>query len=334
MITNINIFKKSINESKINESNTLPDGMVVALDDIDETRPNRMKKPPTDPGTSSFAGRGGVEGLVYIQDEAESVMQDKYGGQRGTRLWQSSIGEGARGGAMFAMANEVMKEKEYLLDIIGSGIGRNYFDISYYSLWKAWMNKIGVPYKVDTPEELQAKKQVKIDAENNRIQIEKDTKNAAIKKQFDDRVTDLKFKYKDLDLDNVKPDAKDVERIISLVKKDVATMSRNMANSIKDKNKAVKRGVALLNYIIDNNMEIYYLNNVEIFFRRAQELSRSNESMNDVGEDLYHDIDWVELEKVVKPYIVAMCEGNSEYEIYQNTFDKMKEEIIKYKMTN
>lgn len=224
-----------------------------ALEDIDERRPNRMKKPNAYGYANDFAGPGGVRGMVYIQDEAQQVMQDKYGRERGTRMWEASINAPQRG-AMFKMADDVMKEKMFLYHQANLS-PRTYWDVSYYALWKMWMESQGLSYKIDSDEDVANKK-----AEKERLEREENERKAqAIKdqklKQFNDAVSNL---IKNLD-PAIKPDSKDMARIASMMSKnDPTTMAGVMASAIKDKNKAIRRGLAVIEWFKQNRPLEYY----------------------------------------------------------------------------
>lgn len=387
-----------INESSINEQFNLPDGMVKALDDIDERRPNRMKRPGM--MRHDFAGRGGQRGYVYIQDEAEEVMQDKYGRERGTKLWQASIGHGARGNAMFKMADDVMKEKAWLMHEMNV-YPSEYWDVSYYSLWKAWMAKEGIPYRIDSDEEVQAKADAKRAAEEAAKQQALDAKKAEEKAQFDRKLNQIESDNTTAGLPKLQPDTKDKQRVADMFRRNdwPTTAANTMANAIKDVNKAVRRGQAVLDYIKDNNLSYFELDIAKIFFNKAKLLLRRNENNNSVlehlsdennpifmlqnipnelliniinnnidikelaiqelknrgyneigkyigfvnnedydtsipfeDEDLYHNIDWIDMESKFTQFTSTY--PKEQYASMRQTFNFLKEEILKYKMTN
>lgn len=255
--------------TKINE-NVDTTQLPKALEDIDERRPNRMKRPDASGYGNDFAGRGGVRGHVYIQDEAEGIMQDKYGRERGTRLWEASINAPQRG-AMFKMCDDVMKEKSFLYHQANI-YPRDYWEVSYFALWKLWMESQGLTYKIDSDEDVANKKAEK----ERQLQAEKD-KIAKDKKDKEDRERQTEIDRLINNIDpSIKPDSKDHERIQSLMtKNDPERMAKNMANSIKDKNKAIKRGLAMIDYIIQNkkSSSAYYIRwYAKPFFDRANEL--------------------------------------------------------------
>lgn len=283
------IWNRQTTESSINEQFNLPDGMVKALDDIDERRPNKMKRPGM--MRHDFAGRGGQRGYVYIQDEAEEVMQDKYGRERGTKLWQASINASQRG-AMFKMADDVMKEKQWLIHEMNV-YPRTYWDVSYYSLWKAWMDKEGIPYRIDSDEEVQAKADAKRAAEEAAKQQALDAKKAAEQAQFDRTLNQIESENTAAGLPTLQADAKDKQRVADMFRRDSwpTTAANTMAKAIKDVNKAVRRGQAVLDYIKDNNLSYYKLDIAKIFFNKAKSLLRNNENMDATTDSLWSNLD-------------------------------------------
>ena len=269
MITTINEYKKYITENSDNN-------IIKALADINERRPNRMKKPPTTDGNWFELCRAGQpmgRHCVYIQDEAERICQDKYGKVRGTKMWNDSIYNAPRG-AMFKMSDDIMKEKSYLCGQLNLRPS-TYWDFSYFALWKMWMDKIGTPYNIDSDEVVAtraAEKQAIIDADAATA------KQVAIDKRVNDlnrSIEQLKTKYNTLNF-NLVPDTKDNERINKIFTNSgnsfIDTQIQKMANSITNKDKATKRGIAVLNYLIANPNKSSYLSAAENFFRKASQL--------------------------------------------------------------
>lgn len=268
MITTINEFKQYIKES-------IDSNIPKALSDINERRPNRMKKPLTTDGNWFELCRAGQpmnKYCVYIQDEAEEICQDKYGKERGTKIWMDSINAPQRG-AMFKLADDIMKEKSYLCNQLNLRPS-TYWDYSYFALWKMWMDKIGASYNIDSDEVVA---QRLADKENARIAAEQEAReqrNEQTKQQAINTVNDIKTKYADLNM-NLVADTKDKERIINIFnnnRSSVRTQIEKMSNSITDKNKAIKRGIAGLDYIIENPNKYIYGYDIETFFKRARNL--------------------------------------------------------------
>jgi hypothetical protein len=270
---------KTTNEANITENidiTTIP----KALEDIDERRPNRMKRPQQ--SYNAWSGRGGDQYSVYIQDEAEEVMQDKYGRERGTKNWEASIGHGARGGAMFKMADDVMKEKQFLFDELGLS-PRSYWDYSYFALWKIWMDKIGQPYKIDSDADVQAKKDAKEQAEQEAQRLAKDKQSQDNKNKLTTELNNIRNKYVILNLDKYSPDAKDKQRIKDLIlsrRSDESTLANKMARSITNRVKAIKRGLAAIEYFekLTDVQSFTYItagNVIKPFFDKALTLKES-----------------------------------------------------------
>jgi len=112
--------------------------------DINIPRPNRLKTPPNNYGSS---GQNAREYGMYIQDQAEEVYQDKYGREKGTKAWEGII---SVGNAMFKACDQILGEKRTMTDIVGDfmrdqvdnmitdEIWRKATD-SYICLWCAWI---------------------------------------------------------------------------------------------------------------------------------------------------------------------------------------------------
>jgi len=119
----------------------------MAANPIDlEPRPNRMKKPPvvgiaTNP-TSYFRD-------LYIQDEMRHMLIDKYGKVRGERTFDGLIDAmSSRPGAFFQAGGELADEKAGLIRTLNKQSNGDYWQYSYYELWKEWMNSIGQPINI------------------------------------------------------------------------------------------------------------------------------------------------------------------------------------------
>lgn len=121
----------------------------MAANPIDlEPRPNRMKKPPvagiaTNP-TSYFRE-------LYIQDEMRHMLIDKYGKVRGERTFDGLIDSmSSRPGAFYQAGGELADEKAGLIRTLNKQSNGDYWQYSYYELWKEWMNSINQPINIAT----------------------------------------------------------------------------------------------------------------------------------------------------------------------------------------
>ena len=275
------MYSDDMYESKIIYENIDTTTIPKALEDIDERRPNRMKR-PSKANYNPWNGRGGEPGMVYIQDEAEEVMQDKYGRERGTRNWEASIGHGARGGAMFKMADDVMKEKQFLFDELNL-TPSSYWDYSYFALWKMWMDKIGQSYKIDSDADVQAKKDAKEQAEKEAKRLAREKQQQDNKNKLTTELNNIRDKYSSLNLDKYSPDAKDRKRIEDLINNNrstSSTLANKMAKSITNKVKAIKRGLAAIEYYenltdVDTLTYLYAEDVIKPFFDKAMKLNET-----------------------------------------------------------
>jgi hypothetical protein len=134
------------------------------------------------------------------------------------------------------------------------------------------MDSIGQPYKILSQQDVDAK-----NAEKERLKKEEEAKQKAILlnnniKKFNDEVIRIYQQFPGYE--NIKPDGKDIQRIEDMFnKRNVFTDSRTMANAIKDKNKAIKRGNAIIDYLKNKNTySTYELDYAKTFFRRATQL--------------------------------------------------------------
>jgi len=290
MITIFNEFKQSLVKptSQINESseNTYAKG----LSDINEPRPSRMKAPSSEyphefPLFNSRNPRGGL----YIQDQMNDMFIDKYGEERGNAMFQGIL-NAPKHGAFFQLGDKIAREKSTMINDLGIAYGPgtdfngDYFMYSYFSLWKAWMDKNGYKYVIPTPEETEAKKAMKIAAEElakeQERQAEVTRRNEGNKKIFDSKMQALRQRFGKL-LD-IKPDAKDLDRLKNITTKSpwsMETFVQKMSNSIKDATKAARRGTAIISLIGTNVSKYNALDLAEIFFKRALQLGAVTEGL-------------------------------------------------------
>ena len=74
-------------------------------------RPNRLKTPPNNYGNTGHNARYFDR---YVQDEAEDIYQDKYGDEKGHKLWEGII---YKGNAMFTACDEILGELRTMIDL-------------------------------------------------------------------------------------------------------------------------------------------------------------------------------------------------------------------------
>jgi hypothetical protein len=112
--------------------------------DIDDVRPRMAPAPKTD---GMMASQGSKFFELYLQDEASYVCVDKYGYDKGIKNWEWMLNQSS--GAMFAATAKIANEKYKMLKDLGildsygkDGGERNYFERSYFDLWKEWKEAI------------------------------------------------------------------------------------------------------------------------------------------------------------------------------------------------
>lgn len=123
--------------------------MEMASKAIDlEPRPNRMKKPPE--LQSVTTNPTGYFSDLYIQDEMRYMLIDKYGKEKGERQFDSLLDSPQRG-AFFAQGGILAAEKAGLIDVLGKRSNGDYWQFSYYEMWKEWMESINQSINITTP---------------------------------------------------------------------------------------------------------------------------------------------------------------------------------------
>ena len=106
---------------------------------------------------------------LYIQDEASQIMIDKYGFEKGYKMWENSINYG---GAMYQLASKIVSEKTQMISDLKLRL-QDYFERSYLDIWREWIVLKGGkdPYSSVTTEPKQEKKvEVKPTANSTNIQ--------------------------------------------------------------------------------------------------------------------------------------------------------------------
>lgn len=103
-----------------------------------EARPTRMERPnisDVPPVTSCWPG-------FYMGDQLHSVLVDKYGTERGEKVFNGLLDLNNR--AVYTAVGDIMKEKyKMLIDMGEKPSKHDYFDVNYFNLWKAWVANKG-----------------------------------------------------------------------------------------------------------------------------------------------------------------------------------------------
>ena len=170
------------------------------------------------------------------------------------------------------MCSDVMKEKEFLFNDLQLHPS-DYWQYSYFGLWKLWMDKYNYPYKIPTADDIQFRKDEAERIKKEKEEQERLDKINQSKRDFDNRLAQIQNNYSSLL--QFTPDAKDIKRIEDIFAKGnyKYTNVEKMANSIKDKAKAARRGNAVIKYLLDNQKyDRWSLSHAETFFQRANQL--------------------------------------------------------------
>lgn len=112
-----------------------------------EQRPARMKKPAEAPGVSTNPKSFFPD--IYIQDELCAMLIDKYGKERGEKTFDGLL-NAKQTGAFFQQGGIIAAEKAGLIQALGLKSNGDYWQYSYYQMWKDWMTKIGQSINLNT----------------------------------------------------------------------------------------------------------------------------------------------------------------------------------------
>jgi|GEM_PF-4641598 len=200
------------------------------IKDLDVQRPMLKPKPNVE-GYSTSKYKAYWD--LYIQDEASNIMIDKYGFTKGYKMWQNSIDYG---GAMYQIASNIANEKLKMLFDLKLPIPKDYFDRSYFDVWKQWSGKSG---------EIKQKPEPK----SSVVQP-----NLAQNPANEPKSTQSKISYTD----------KDLQRVMDIVKKANGNKAKEiqlataMANSITDKSKIFGRYAAAEDNNYHDIAKIFY----------------------------------------------------------------------------
>jgi len=94
-------------------------------------RPPRMKKPKVTPAAHRVY-------TLYIQDLMHDILVDKYGTKRGTENFDYFVG---KGGAYFAVGQEIQDEKAQMYLDLGERPPSDYWAETYLDVWQRWMRR-------------------------------------------------------------------------------------------------------------------------------------------------------------------------------------------------
>lgn len=221
-----------------------------SLNEAEVARPARMARPDI---TGMTKNANAYWSHLYIQDEARSIFQDKYGKERGEKMWEGSINSNYAG-AMYQAVTNIVMEKAKMLQELGEARGGDYFEKPYLDVWSRWMTMQNRPIpspKVAAPVVPQAAPTIQ------KAPVAPQQPNNILKSAPASQTSSF--------------DSKDEMRISDIIKKAAGDRSKSarlaqvMASKITDIAKAVRRGNAA-------ESENYH-DLASIFFKRAYELA-------------------------------------------------------------
>lgn len=109
-------------------------------------RPSKMARPDI---TGMTKNAKAYWPHLYIQDEAEDILQDKFGNERGSKAFQGLLNAPKLGG-FYQATTEIVMQKARMYQDLGERLPNDYFDESWFSVWKRWMASKGKPYEPKT----------------------------------------------------------------------------------------------------------------------------------------------------------------------------------------
>ncbi len=239
------------NKEHLTEKKQLTESMIK---DLNIERPSRMVRPNIIGMTKSATAYWRD---LYIQDEAEGILQDKYGKERGTKTFQGLI-DSYRGGSFYQAVTQVVIEKYKMYNELGIRPEGDYFNRSYFSLWKEWMALKNKKFSHLLPSNKTVASVVSATTPKAQpvVQQAPVSKPQTFKPASTNSKVNIGREY----------DAKDEMRIRDIVSKAAGSRSKiiqlttTMANKITDKDKALRRARAAEE---DNYHEI-----ANIFYKR------------------------------------------------------------------
>lgn len=215
-------------------------------------RPNRMARPDI----SGMTKNAKAYWDLYIQDEAEAILMDKYGEERGKKYFEGLL-NAPRFGGFYQAVTEIVMQKAKMYDELGERYPNDYFHESWFSVWKRWMAAKGKPFK-------SAPNTMSLDVTKSLTPKQKDAvgmkPTSNIPKQTSATTLPTSTSYEPKDKQRIE----DIMTYAKGNKIKAQDLARLMANKIKDKNKALRRAAAAE----DEN----YHDLANIFLKRAMQL--------------------------------------------------------------
>ena len=244
-------FKPIIKEGSIADSRKKE---YSHIKDLDEVRPRFS--PGVDVSGLSSKSFAVKECGLYIQDDASSVMIDKYGFEKGYKAWENSLDYG---GAMYQIGSKIANEKWVMCEKLGltKKLINDYFFRSYFDIWKQWNNKEQVIFR-SKHNDLKKTLTMALNPPNKKSAPEMNSKSTPIIPPATKSTAQFSKLKK-----AINPSEKDSMRIQDLIDKPNAMVLANkMANATQDLSKLIGRGKEALAL---GNKEI-----AKLFFNKAK----------------------------------------------------------------
>jgi hypothetical protein len=211
-------------------------------EDNSEPRPARMARPSIEGMTKSATA---YWSHLYIQDEAQDILKDKYGDERGEKYFEGLL-NAPRFGGFYQAVTQIVMEKAKMYQELEERKPDDYFSESYYDVWKRWMASKGKTIKTSVePKKVPAAVLKSISADINGPTTTSVKTKPAVNTVKTAPITTRSSSY----------EPKDEQRILDIVKKsrnegDMRHWAQLMANKITDVTKASRRANAAedLNY--------------------------------------------------------------------------------------
>lgn len=296
MITNINEFKLMLESANIDPNFEITEEPVGYLEDQNEIRPARMANPITLSIKGNLGNNyiysdtpkehyrtniyivntsGGQfhSGGIYIQDDLNDMLIDKYGKENGDKSFEYALDLPSHG-AFYQIGMKIAAEKSIMVMFLQKDLEKyiennkhlkytkfsileNYNEVSYFWLWKQMMKKLGKD--VDKSIQTGHNKKAVLDAKKAAAEKAKQDALLAAQQAKQDKKNADEAELRKV-LANIKVTQKDVDRINSMVNKPGSNkyLASLMVDTIKDNTKLLQRGKAAEEAGYNDIADVFY----------------------------------------------------------------------------